>query len=212
MIPFRDVIPSRTTPVVTITIIAVNAASFAGALWLDDDLPAAAVSWAVLTSMFLHASALHAGVNMLYLWLFGGNVEDRMGHGRFLAFYLLCGAAGALAHTVVLPGSRIPLAGGTGAIAGILGAYYVLYPSSRILTLAPLVLTIHIVEVPAIVFLGVWVVLQFATGLGPPAGAAAAPPGLATVAASIAGFMTGAAGVILFRRPERQRVEWWHAP
>ena len=223
MIPFRDVIPSRTTPVVTITLIAVHAIVFGGELWLDDEsrndlllyfgLVPAAFSWvAVVTSMFLHGSLLHAATNLIYLWIFGGNVEDRMGHRRFLAFYVLCGAAGALAQTIAAPNSTIPMVGASGAIAGVLGAYFVLYPHSRILTLVPLVLSLQIVEVPAVLFLGLWVVLQLANGLGSIAGVLGGPQGVLAFWTPVAGFAAGAAGVLLFRRPERQRVEWWHAP
>ena len=88
--------------------------------------------------MFLHGGLLHFGGNMLYLWIFGDNVEDRMGHGRFVVFYLLCGAAAALAQTMFDPDSPVPMVGASGAIAGVMGAYFVLYPRSRIVTLLPL--------------------------------------------------------------------------
>ena len=221
MIPLRDVIPSRTTPVVTLSLIAVNALVFAYELWLEDGpldefilyygLVPAAFSWvAVMTSMFLHGGALHAGANMLYLWIFGDNVEDRMGHRRFLAFYLLCGTAAALAQTIAAPNSTVPMIGASGAIAGVMGAYFVLYPHSRILTLVPIVLFL---EVPAILFLGVWLVLQLASGIGSIAAVTGSEPqGGIAFWAHIAGFVAGAGGVLLFRRPERQRVEWWHSP
>ena len=107
----------------------------------DWGLVPAYFSWvAVLTSMFLHGGFLHVGGNMLYLWIFGDNVEDRMGHGRFLAFYLLCGMAAALAQTFVSPASRVPMVGASGAIAGVMGAYFVIYPHSRIVTLHPVLL------------------------------------------------------------------------
>ena len=127
----------------------------------------AAFSWvAVLTSMFLHGGLLHVGGNMLYLWIFGDNVEDRMGHGRFLVFYLLCGVAAALAQTAMNPDSIVPMVGASGAVAGVMGAYFVLYPRSRIVTLVPLVLLHPLIEVPAIVFLGLWFLLQFVSGVG----------------------------------------------
>src|SRR5688572_25659943 len=145
MIPLRDVIPSRTTPYTTITLIVLNAIAFLYQLSLGEQvndlilyfgLIPAAFSWvAVFSSMFLHGGFLHAGGNMLYLWIFGDNVEDRMGHGRFLVFYLLCGIAAALAQTVVNPDSVVPMVGASGAIAGVMGAYFVLYPHSRIVTL-----------------------------------------------------------------------------
>ena len=127
----------------------------------------AAFSWVtVFTSMFLHGGLLHVAGNMLYLWIFGDNVEDRMGHGRFLVFYLLCGIAAALAQTIAAPDSVVPMVGASGAIAGVMGAYFVLYPKSRIVTLVPLFFFFQIIEVPAIFFLGIWFVMQFLSGVG----------------------------------------------
>ena len=220
MIPVRDVIPTRTTPYVTLTLIALNAAAFAyqlsigervDALVAERGLVPAAFSWmSLLTSMFLHGSVLHAGVNLLYLWIFGDNVEDRMGHGRFLAFYVLCGTAAALVHTVVSPDPRAPAIGASGAIAGVMGAYFLMYPHSRIVTIVPIVVFLQMMEVPAIFFLGLWVLLQALSGAGSIAAAAGgAPAGGLALWAHLAGFAAGVSGVMLFRRPERQRVEWW---
>jgi membrane associated rhomboid family serine protease len=220
MIPLRDVVPSRTVPVVTIAIIAISTAAFLYELSLGRDLdpflarfglvPARFSLLALVTSMFLHGSVLHLGGNMLYLWIFGDNVEDRMGHGRFIAFYLLCGAGAALAQTAMGPDSPVPMVGASGAIAGVMGAYFVLYPRSKIVTLLPPILVIRLVEVPAIFFLGLWFLLQRVSGLG---SIAATSSGLAAggVAfwAQVAGFVVGASGVVLLKRPERQRVEWW---
>ena len=221
MIPLRDVIPSRTTPYVTVALIVVNVLVFAYEFMLDEfsldefilyfGLVPAAFSWvAVLTSMFVHGGLLHVGSNMLYLWIFGDNVEDRMGHGRFLVFYLLCGTAAALAQTAVRPDSTIAMVGASGAVAGVMGAYFVLYPHSRIVTLVPLFIFIQIMEVPAILFLGLWFVLQFVSGLGSMAAATGDPTGGIAFWAHIAGFVAGVSGVLVFRRPERQRVEWWN--
>src|SRR5512134_2734965 len=161
MIPLRDVIPSRTTPWVTITLIGLNILVFIREI----TLPAGAVepfifryglvpaefSWvALVTSMFVHAGWLHVGSNLLYLWIFGDNVEDRLGHGRFLLFYLAAGVVAALAQAAMDPGSVIPMVGASGAIAGVMGGYFVLYPHSRVLTLFPF--PIMIFEVPAIFF------------------------------------------------------------
>ncbi len=110
---------------------------------------------------------------MLYLWIFGDNVEDRMGHGRFLAFYLLCGTAAALGQTFTAPDSIVPMVGASGAVAGVMGAYFVLYPHSRIVTLLPLFIFIQIIEVPAIFFLGIWFVMQLLSGVGSIAAATA---------------------------------------
>src|SRR5215208_3601166 len=176
MIPLRDVIPSRTTPVVTIAIIVVNALVFLYEFSLGADvnefiiaygLIPAAFSWAtLLASMFLHGGFLHFAGNMLYLWIFGDNVEDRMGHGRFLTFYLLCGTAAALAQTIMSPDSVVPMVGASGAIAGVMGAYFVLYPKSRIVTLIPIFFFFQVIEVPAIFFLGIWFLMQFVSGVG----------------------------------------------
>jgi membrane associated rhomboid family serine protease len=221
MIPLRDIIPSRTTPVVTIALIAINVLVFLYELSLGRAVDAftlywglvpAAFSWvAVLTSMFLHGGIMHVAGNMLYLWIFGDNVEDRMGHGRFLVFYLLCGTAAALAQTITQPDSVVPMVGASGAIAGVMGAYFVLYPKSRIVTLIPLFFIFQVVEVPAILFLGIWFLMQFINGLGSIVTVAAGQSaGGIAFWAHVAGFVAGISGVVVFRRPERQRVEWWH--
>ena len=222
MIPLRDVIPSRTTPYTTITLIVLNSIVFLFQLSLGKQvnefilnfgLVPAAFSWVtVFTSMFLHGGFLHVGGNMLYLWIFGDNVEDRMGHGRFLAFYLLCGIAAALAQTIINPDSLVPMVGASGAIAGVMGAYFVLYPHSRIVTLVPLFVYFQVMEVPAIFFLGIWFLMQFISGVGSIATAVAGEPGGGVAFwAHVAGFVAGLTGVFVFRRPERQRVEWWHS-
>jgi membrane associated rhomboid family serine protease len=222
VIPLRDVIPSRTTPYVTIGLIAVNTLVYLYETTLGDPsleefilyfgLVPAAFSWvAVLTSMFLHGGLLHVGGNMLFLWIFGDNVEDRVGHGRFVVFYLLCGAAAALAQTAMSPDSVVPMVGASGAVAGVMGAYFVLYPHSRIVTLVPLFVFFHVMEVPAIVFLGLWFVLQFVSGVGSIAAATGGEPaGGIAFWAHVAGFVAGVSGVLVLRRPERQRVEWWN--
>src|SRR2546423_15225282 len=159
--------------------------------------------------MFLHGGLLHVAGNMLYLWIFGDNVEDRMGHGRFLVFYLLCGVAAALAQTIAAPDSVIPMVGASGAIAGVMGAYFVLYPKSRIVALVPLFFFFQIIEVPAIFFLGIWFLMQFLSGIGSIAEATrGAAGGGVAFWAHVAGFVGGITGVLLFRRPERERVEW----
>ena len=220
MIPLRDVIPTRTWPVVNVALIVLNAVVFLHEQTLGPHALEAFVrtyglipadfQWDdLVTSMFLHGGWAHFGGNMLYLWIFGDNVEDRMGHGRFAIFYLLCGAAAALAQTIANPESAIPMVGASGAIAGVMGAYFVLYPHSRILTLVPIFFFIQLVEVPAIFFLGLWFVMQFLSGLGSIATAAGDPGGGIAFWAHVAGFGAGISTVALFRRPERQRVEWW---
>jgi membrane associated rhomboid family serine protease len=219
VIPLRDVIPTRTTPFITVGLIVLNLAVFVYQLSLGDEMFAfmgdyglvpAAFSWsAVITSMFLHGGVLHVGGNMLYLWIFGDNVEDRMGHGRFVAFYLLCGTAAALAQTLAAPDSSVPMVGASGSISGVMGAYFILYPRSRIVTLVPIFVFIHIIEVPAIFFLGVWFVMQFLSGLGSLNTAGTEDVGGVAFWAHAAGFAAGVIGVFVFRQQTRQSVEWW---
>ena len=221
MIPLRDVIPSRTFPALVITIIALNAFAFLFELTLSDRqlavfvreygvVPATFSLQSVFTSMFLHGGWMHFLGNMLFLWIFGDNVEDRLGHGRFVVFYLLCGTVAALAHVMSEPGSLIPTIGASGAVAGVMGAYFVLYPHSRILTLLPLFIFWQVIEVPAVVFLGLWFVLQLFSGVGTMLMATqGAPAGGIAFWAHVAGFLAGVVLVYAFRRPERARVEWW---
>jgi membrane associated rhomboid family serine protease len=220
MIPLRDIIPSRTTPVVTVSLIAVNVLVFLFELSLGDGIDGFIRDWGVVpatfsivtlfTSMFLHGGILHVGGNMLYLWIFGDNVEDRMGHGRFITFYLLCGLAAAVGQAYVDPDSTIPMVGASGAIAGVMGAYFVLYPHSRIVTLVPLFIFVQIIEIPAIFFLGIWFLMQFLSGVGSIADSATGANGGVAFWAHAAGFVAGLVGVMIFKRPERQRVEWWN--
>ncbi len=219
MIPIKDVIPSRTTPVVTITLIAANTLVFLYQLGLAPAeleafifafglIPAHFTIATMFSSMFVHAGLGHAGGNLLYLWIFGDNIEDRLGHGRFLVFYLATGVVAALSQMAMDPGSRIPMVGASGAIAGVMGGYLVLYPHSRVLTLFPFPLMLF--EVPAVFFLGLWFVIQFVSGLGSLAAATEAGlPGGVAFWAHVMGFVAGVVLVRLMRRPERGRVEWW---
>jgi membrane associated rhomboid family serine protease len=219
MIPLRDVIPSRTTPVVTVTLIVLNALAFGYELFLPPGprqiflrhygvVPAELAYVTLLTSMFLHGGWLHVIGNMWFLWIFGDNVEDRLGHGRYLVFYLLCGLVAGLAQTLIESDSYIPTIGASGAIAGVMGAYLVLFPSSRVLTLIPLVVFVEIIEVPAVFFLGFWFLVQLVSGVGSIARTASSHGGIAFWS-HVAGFAAGAGGVFVFRRPERMKVEWW---
>jgi len=166
--------------------------------------------WTLITYQFLHGDWLHVLSNMLFLWIFGDNVEDRMGHGRFIVFYLLCGTVAAIAHVMSEPGSPLPTIGASGAVAGVMGAYFVLYPRSRILALLPLFIFWQIIEVPAVLFLGLWFVLQLFSGVGTMLMATeGAPAGGIAFWAHVAGFLAGVILVYAFRRPERARVEWW---
>ncbi len=158
--------------------------------------------------MFLHGSWSHVIGNMWFLWIFGDNVEDRMGHGRFIAFYLLCGIGAALGHVAVESSSTLPTIGASGAIAGVMGAYFVLYPRSRVLTLIPLIIIWEIVELPAIFLLGFWFLMQlFSAGAIAVTSSTAGSGGIAFVA-HIAGFLIGAAGVFLFKK-RMAPAEWF---
>jgi rhomboid family protein len=212
MIPLRDVIPSRTFPFVTITIIVLNALAFLFELSLDPRalreflyvygvVPADFHIPTLITSMFLHGGWSHILGNMWYLWIFGDNVEDQCGHGRFVVFYLLCGIAAALGQVVINPTSMLPTIGASGAIAGVMGAYFVLYPQSRVLTLIP-IFWFEVIEVPAIVLLGFWFLMQLVNA-GAIAVTANTTGGGVAFAAHVAGFLVGLGGIFLFRRPER---------
>jgi membrane associated rhomboid family serine protease len=219
MIPLRDVIPSRTTPGVTITLIVFNVLVYLFQLTLTERsqdafivafgvVPAYFSIISVFTSMFVHGGLAHLVGNMLFLWIFGDNVEDRMGHGRFITFYLLCGVAAALAQTALTPNSLIPMVGASGAIAGVMGAYLVLYPRSRVLMLFPFPLFLF--ELPAIVFLGVWFFIQFLNGVNQlPVFEKDAISGGVAFWAHVMGFVAGLILVVFMKRPERTKVEWW---
>jgi membrane associated rhomboid family serine protease len=151
-----------------------------------------------LTSMFLHGGVMHLVGNMWFMWIFADNVEDRMGPFRFLLFYLVCGVGAAGAHLALNLHSRVPTIGASGAIAGVLGAYFLMYPGSRVLTLVPLGFFTRIMEIPAFAFLGIWAGLQFLFGL-----LAASGPHATGVAfwAHVGGFVAGMLLFPLFLRP-----------
>ena len=204
MFPVSDVIPSRRVPFVTIGLIIVNAFVFLYQVTISPvglelfvgtyALTPAWFWWpSLFTSQFLHAGWLPFIWNMVYLWIFGDNVEDRVGHGRYLLFYLGGGAAAAILHTLFNPLSGVPMLGASGAIAAVLGAYFVLYPRSRVLTAIFLVIFFDLVEVPAIFFLGTWFLLQLVTGGG---GSAF----LAHLGAFVTGLLVGA---VLRKRDRR---------
>ncbi len=182
MIPLRDDIPSNTFPIVNYILIIANLAVFGFELSLGRSLDQYIFTHAVIpaqfvsegltaeqfvkmtATMFFHGGWLHVLSNMLYLWIFGDNVEDRMGHFRFLVFYLLTGYLATFAHIFTFPQSGIPLVGASGAIAGILGAYLVLFPQARVLTLVFIFIFIQVIYIPALVFLGIWFLLQLLSG------------------------------------------------
>lgn len=217
MFPLRDTVRSSTTPVVTYSLIALCSAVFLYEVWLGDQaetfverfalVPSAAyqtllhgeislpVGMTVITSMFLHGGWMHLLGNMLYLYVFGDNVEDRFGHKGFLVFYLLSGIGAAIAEVIAMPDSRVPVLGASGAISGVLGAYFLLYPRARVLTLIPLIIVFPLVEISAFFFLGFWFILQFVQAA---ASSASNVSGGVAWWAHAGGFVVGAALLPVF--------------
>jgi membrane associated rhomboid family serine protease len=220
MIPLRDVIPSRTTPYITVTLIVLNGLAWFYELAVPEDLlpvflqtygvvPAYFSAPTLVTSMFLHGSWSHVIGNMWFLWIFGDNIEDRLGHGRFVVFYLFCGIGAAAGHIMMDPHSMLPTIGASGAIAGVMGAYFVLYPHSRVLTLVPLFIYWEIVELPAIFLLGFWFLMQlFGAGIGTITPTSGAESGGIAFMAHIAGFALGAVIVFVFRKSRQEPQRW----
>jgi len=175
MIPLRDTIPSARVPVVNYAIIAANVVVFLYEASLGPQVEAFIFTYglvprdftfpSLLTSMFLHGGWLHLLGNMLYLYIFGDNVEDRLGHGRYVIFYLLCGMAAGAVQAAANPDSGVPMVGASGAIAGVSGAYFVFFPTARVVTLVPIFLFLQVVEVPAVFFLLIWFVWQVLSGV-----------------------------------------------
>jgi membrane associated rhomboid family serine protease len=236
MIPIRDDIPSRSRPVVNICLIIINAFVFLYEIALGPGelelffqeyavIPARYFAEAyvnrfgavqssgvielavpIFTAMFLHGGWAHVGGNMLYLWIFGDNVEDRMGHGRYLLFYLLCGGLATAAHVFTNPDSTVPSLGASGAIAGVLGAYILLYPRARVVTLVPIFFFIQFIPIPAMIFLGLWFLQQFFYG-AMSLGAASAQTGGVAWFAHIGGFVAGMALIHVFKRRDYLPVQ-----
>jgi membrane associated rhomboid family serine protease len=218
MFPVSDVIPSRTVPFVTVGLIVVNALVFLYQITLGPaELRLFVASYAVVpawfwwpslvTSQFLHGGWLHMIFNMLYLWIFGDNVEDRLGHGRYLVFYLFAGAAAAMLQVLFQPYSLVPMVGASGAIAGVMGAYFVLYPQSRVLTAIFVFLFFDLVEIPAVFFLGIWFLMQLLSGVGS-LGSNANSGGVAFWA-HVGGFVIGAAAGFAVRVRDRRRWDYY---
>ena len=221
MIPLHDDNPTRTTPVVTIGLIAVNALIFFWEIGMPEraleqvfytlglvpallfraaslrpDVAVVAPEVTIVTSMFLHGGWMHLIGNMLYLWIFGNNVEDAMGHVRFIIFYVLCGTVAALAQALQDPSSTEPMVGASGAIGGVLGAYLVLHPRARVLVLIPIFFLFLVRRIPAVLVLGVWFILQFLqTSLAPPEAG-----GGVAYWAHIGGFLAGMILIFPFRQ------------
>ena len=184
LIPIRDDNPTRRAPVLAVGILGLNVFLFLYAKFLGSTgFDVFTASWGaipfelthgvdaisptpypvyatLITSLFMHGGWLHIAGNMLYLWIFGNNVEDVLGHGRFLVFYLFCGVAATLAHVATGPESTLPLVGASGAVAGVLGAYLAAFPGARIHVLVPIFFFIQIIRVPAVLVLGIWFAVQ----------------------------------------------------
>jgi len=228
MIPVRDKTPADLFPVITISIIVANVAMFAyqvssGARQFEQFtagfavIPATFVAHPfspsqytlVFTSMFLHGGLLHLAGNMLFLWIFGNNVEDYFGHIRFAVFYLCCGVAATLAHIFVNSSSGVPVIGASGAISGVLGAYFLLFPKARVVAVIPVFFFLYFLEVPAYFFLGVYILLQLLYALPTLSGGPAATHGIAWFA-HIGGFVAGIVLLYAFnkRRGFRKRESY----
>jgi membrane associated rhomboid family serine protease len=217
MIPIKDNIPSGTYPFVTVALIVVNAAVFLyqltlGMTGLEDFIyktaaipveitgrldigPSAIVPlpFTLLTAMFVHGGLFHVGGNMLFLWIFGDNVEDRFGHVIFLIFYLAAGVAASMVHIMLEPRSDIPMVGASGAIAGVLGAYFLIFPRAQVNTLVILPLYISMVRLPALIFLGFWFLFQLLNS-----GVSASGGGVAWFA-HVGGFIAGLAAALVYK-------------
>jgi membrane associated rhomboid family serine protease len=226
MIPLHDDNPTATPPVLTVALIVACVLTFfwqlslgpqlermiyafgvipavlLGDLALPEEIARVAPPATVFTSMFLHGGWMHLIGNMLYLWIFGNNIEDAMGHARFIVFYLLCGVAAALAQALPDPQSTIPMIGASGAISGVLGAYLLLFPHARVLVAIPLGFYLHTVRIKAGWVLGFWFVLQLISTV-----ASAGQQGGVAFGAHIGGFVAGMALLPLFKR---RGVRYFH--
>jgi membrane associated rhomboid family serine protease len=230
MIPLRDMTPRRSVPVVTLFLIAVNVVVFLHQVSLP---PAQAEAFVRLyglvpakiqlalagrhysladaliplfTCMFLHGGWLHIIGNMWFLWIFGANVEERLGSLGYLLFYLVCGISSGLIQTIFSWGSHLPGIGASGAISGVLGAYIVFFPSSRILTLIPLFIIWFTWQIPAMVFIGLWFLVQFISGIGSLNDPRAAALGGVAWWAHVGGFLTGILLARIIRPTERRAI------
>jgi membrane associated rhomboid family serine protease len=230
VIPLHDDNPTRITPFVTIGLIAactvvffyqLSLGSRGGELFVyrygalpavlfgRESLPSGVAvlpaSFSLVTSMFLHGGFLHLIGNMLYLWIFGNNIEDAMGHFRFIVFYLVCGVIAASSHAMTDPGSAVPMIGASGAISGVLGAYLLLYPRAHVLVLIPIWIFIRMFYVPAAFVLGFWFLMQVLLG----AGSLGRGGGGVAFFAHIGGFIAGMALIGLFKD---KRVRFFNPP
>ena len=235
MIPLRDDQPSFSTPFINYFLVATNVLVFLWEFLIETQsrraLNALLMDFAVVphrqiavltghsyaspitailplfTSMFLHASFLHVGGNMLFLWIFGDNIEDYLGHFRYLIFYLASGLAAGITHILLNADSRVPSVGASGAIAGVMGAYFILYPRARVLTWFPPIFFFH---VPAWLMLGYWFFAQFLSGTVTAIAETTQTTGGIAFWAHVGGFVAGVLMIKLFHeRPHRYRYGTW---
>jgi len=209
MFPLKDTQPSYTRPVVTIAIIVVNLLIFLFEFSLGAETRGELIEYyglvpdhlrlsSILTSMFLHGGWMHVLGNMWFLWIFGDNIEDLLGHTKFLLFYLLCGTAAAAGQVIASPYSTIPMVGASGAIAGVMGAYLIKFPRSRILA----IVFFFIIEIPAPIMLAYWFVIQLFNGLGSIARTHVSEGGVAFFA-HVGGFLAGMLLIKIMRTNDR---------
>ena len=231
MIPLRDNVPRSSWPLITVLLIVVNCVVFFGELtlhpaqlkllietyaliparsvgfWAGDPVSASAAILPLFTSMFLHGGWMHLIGNMWFLWIFGDNVEDRVGHLRFLALYVCGGLAGALTHILFSSQSSVPTVGASGAIAAVMGAYLITFPRARVLTLIPVFFFLITREIPAVLILLYWLLLQFLSGAVEMAVTDQTQGGVAWFA-HIGGFLAGVPLMLLLRRRSGRRSSW----
>jgi membrane associated rhomboid family serine protease len=227
MIPLRDINRANRFPLVVVVLIVANTLAWFYELSLGPQLRRFFFLFGVVpsfyydpdywettglivgvlplfTSMFLHGGWLHILGNMLYLWVFGDNVEDRLGHFRFLIFYFVCGLAAAMLHILTNANSKLPTVGASGAIAGVLGAYLVLFPRARILTLVPIIFFFQLMELPAIIFIGIWFIIQFFSGALTLTASSVGDVGGTAWWSHIGGFCAGVVMILRYRKKERR--------
>jgi len=220
LIPLKDDNPRLMVPVVNFALIAINVLVSIYEFYLPPELrerfvytfgaipqeiTTAHVFYPLFTAMFLHGGLMHLLSNMLYLFIFGDNVEGLLGHGRYLLFYLICGIGASALHIFVEPDSLVPMIGASGAISGVLGAYALKFPRARVLTLIPIVFYITTVRVPAVILLGFWFLMQLTSGLS---SMGVQTGGGVAWFAHIGGFVVGLLIVNLFQKHRPQPVQW----
>ncbi len=234
MIPFRDKNPSGTFPFVVVVLIGLNGAFFIFEVILGQRLEGFLFQYGIvpvkvvyflshpspnpsaikeaflpfLSSMFLHGSVIHILGNMWYLWIFGDKIEDRLGHFKFLGFYIACGILASIVHVAMNSRAGVPCIGASGAIAGVLGAYMITFPAARVLCIIPIFFIWQIVELPAVAVLGFWFVIQFFSGI---ASISSVPAGGVAWWAHIGGFVIGMGLMLVFPKRKPKTRPWQSA-